>query len=330
MAFENLTNFITRQAEITKYNVKAHSPEILIGIGIVGVVTSTVLACRATVKANDILKERKENLEAFDKLAKDENVVDYSEEDLHNDIRTVNIQTGLKVVGLYLPAVTVGILGMSCFIKSNGIHREREASLAAAYASLDQLFKKYRQRAIAEYGEEIDKKLRTGSHQEKIETTYVDEDGKTKKRKETIDVVDGIDEEDFAEFFDDASPYWEKSGAYNDTFLARTQSTWNKVLYDRAKQNWERIGFVEWLEICRDLGISLSKEKIKKYKGWGWYVDLNDPNYQDVKIDFGFDERGFFRPRKPGQTDIPGMPIGYEKVYLLIPNIQCNIYSAIK
>ena len=40
-----------------KGKVEKHSPEILMGVGVVGVVTGTVMACRATLKLNDILEE---------------------------------------------------------------------------------------------------------------------------------------------------------------------------------------------------------------------------------------------------------------------------------
>ena len=44
----------------TKNGVQKHSPEILAGVGVVGVVASTVMACKATMKLNDILEESKE------------------------------------------------------------------------------------------------------------------------------------------------------------------------------------------------------------------------------------------------------------------------------
>ena len=44
----------------SKNVVQKHSPEILAGVGVVGVVASTVMACKATMKLNDILEESKE------------------------------------------------------------------------------------------------------------------------------------------------------------------------------------------------------------------------------------------------------------------------------
>ena len=44
----------------TKNGVQKHSPEILAGVGVVGTVASAVMACKATLKLDDILAETKE------------------------------------------------------------------------------------------------------------------------------------------------------------------------------------------------------------------------------------------------------------------------------
>ena len=42
---------------------KKYSPEILIGVGIVGTVVSGVMACKATLKVNDILDDSKDKID---------------------------------------------------------------------------------------------------------------------------------------------------------------------------------------------------------------------------------------------------------------------------
>lgn len=42
--------------------MKKHSPEILTGIGIAGMITTTVMAVRATPKALILIEEKKTNL----------------------------------------------------------------------------------------------------------------------------------------------------------------------------------------------------------------------------------------------------------------------------
>ena len=52
------------------FQVKKHSPEILVVVGVAGVVTSTVMACKATTKAGDILEEHKNQMNAIDQVVK--------------------------------------------------------------------------------------------------------------------------------------------------------------------------------------------------------------------------------------------------------------------
>lgn len=318
--FDKLADFIVRKTEVVKFNVKAHSPEILIGVGIAGMVTSTVLACRATLKADAILKERKETLKTFEECKDAEDLPEYTEEDLKNDTKVLNIQTGVKIAGLYAPAVVAGVLSAGCLLKSNGIHREREASWAAAYASLDQVFKKYRERNVKEHGEEADAKFRHNTRQE----TVVNEKGE----EEQVTVIDDIDDGDYSMLFDEASPYWEKNRHYNETFLLNAQATWNKTLRERALINIYGVGFVKLTEIYSDLGISLTPKKMKMWKDIGWVIDVNDPYYNPNAnpIDFGIGNM-IYRPRKPGTANCPDITPGYDPVFVVTPNPMGNIYT---
>ena len=85
----------------TKNGVQKHSPEILAGVGVVGVVASTVMACKATMKFNDILVESKETR---DKIREVESNPRYEEQYSHEDAKidlTINYtQTGLKIAKL--------------------------------------------------------------------------------------------------------------------------------------------------------------------------------------------------------------------------------------
>lgn len=322
MIFNNLITQLGKHAEVVKYEAKAHSPEILIGVGIAGMVASTVLACRATLKADAILKERKEDIKKCEDLANDENVPEYTEENLKADKRIINFKTGFKVACLFAPAVFSGVAGASLIVKSDNIHKERHASDMAAYAILGQTFKEYRERVVEKYGEEVDQKLRHGLRTEKIKN----EEGKL----EEVKILDGDTNkfEDYSEFFDESSPYWEKNRHYNETFLVNAQARWNKTLRERAEINFHGIGFVTLIEVYRDLGISLPPTKLKRWKDIGWCVDINDPYYnpKDCFIDLGIGDM-VLRPRRPGTTNCPDVIPGYDPVFVLTPNVQGNIYT---
>ena len=51
---------VSRFAAKAKFKLGKHSPEILMVVGAVGAVTSTVMACKATLKVNDILARSEE------------------------------------------------------------------------------------------------------------------------------------------------------------------------------------------------------------------------------------------------------------------------------
>ena len=53
---------VTRSFNKVGFQLKKHSPEILTGIGIAGMITTTFLAVRATPKALELIEEKKDEL----------------------------------------------------------------------------------------------------------------------------------------------------------------------------------------------------------------------------------------------------------------------------
>ena len=102
------------------FKVKKHSPEILVVVGVAGVVTSTVMACKATTKAGDILEEHKNQMNAIDQVVKMDRD-DYTEEDHKKDTTIVYTQTAIKFVKLYSPSIMIGVLSLGCIIYSHNI-----------------------------------------------------------------------------------------------------------------------------------------------------------------------------------------------------------------
>ena len=60
---KNLKEKMVKVYNKSEMKVRKYSPEILAGVGVVGVIASTVMACKATTKLNDILAESKEQLD---------------------------------------------------------------------------------------------------------------------------------------------------------------------------------------------------------------------------------------------------------------------------
>lgn len=209
-----------------------NSPQILLGLGIVGVITSTVLACKATLKVNDILDETKDTVNKINDTV-DLGKENYTSDDANKDLAIVYVQTGVKFVKLYAPAVIIGAVSLGFILKSNGILRARNAGMLAAYQTLDSIFKNYRGRVVDELGEAKDRQFRYGMVDEKVVTEEVDpETGKTKKVKSIVQKANlAGDESEYARFFDSYSVQWRKIPEYNLIFLNHAQKAANDMLY---------------------------------------------------------------------------------------------------
>lgn len=241
--------------------VQRSSPGLLLGAGIVGMVGTTILACRATLKMEEVLAEANDKLEQAKTLDHPE----YSETDRQKDIKLIRIQTGTKIVRLYAPAVILGGVSIVALTRSHNILTRRNAALTAAYAALEKGFSEYRARVVDKYGEEEDRNLRYGS--EKVEIIN-EETGK----KKTVTRVGPGEPSVYARFFDPFSPSWSKEPEYNLIFLKCQQSYANNLLKSR--------GHVFLNEVYDGLGIPRSKAGAVV----GWI--LSD-NKTDNFIDFG-------------------------------------------
>ena len=152
---------LTRTFNRTGLKLKKYSPEILLAAGTVGVVTSTVMACRATLKVEDIVDDAKQKIETIHRVVSDPTMTEkYSEEDSKKDLAIVYTQTAVKLIKLYGPSVALGMASLGCMISSNRILNKRNAALAAAYAAVDRSFKEYRGRVVERFGKQMDRGLR--------------------------------------------------------------------------------------------------------------------------------------------------------------------------
>lgn len=172
-------DLVASHANEGAYYIQKNSPTIMTVSGIVGMVGAAVLACRATAKLNDILDE---GLEKKTIIAKKMSQDGADEKDINKELAKVSTQTAVKVAGSYAPAVILGAASAGMILGSDHIMKKRDASLAAAYMTLDQAFKKYRENVKAEVGEEKEQDIRFGATKEKVEV--VDEETGKKKKVE--------------------------------------------------------------------------------------------------------------------------------------------------
>lgn len=136
---------------ISKFADK-HSPEILLGVGISGMITTTVLAVRATPKAVRTLDETKKRKQKL-KLNAGETIA--------------------AVWKFYIPAVITGGLSTACLIGSNTVNNRRNAALATAYAISETALKSYSEKVVEAIGEKKELAIREAVSKERMEENPV-------------------------------------------------------------------------------------------------------------------------------------------------------------
>lgn len=272
---QEIINKATRLLSSTQYQVKKHSPEILMVAGIAGTIVGTVLACKATTKISEIIEEKNKNVEDVHTCLED-NTKEYTEEDSKKDLTIIYAQTGVKLFKLYAPAIGVMALSFASIIAGHKVLKKRNVAIAAAYAAIDKGFKQYRKNVIEEFGEGVDQQMRFGLKSKEIKKK--DKDGKTVKEKEYyIDTegnpLDNISE--YARFFDASSDNFAKDPEYNMMFLRRQQDYANEMLKAR--------GHLFLNEVYDLLDIPRSKAG----QVVGWVYDKNGNTKGDNYVDFG-------------------------------------------
>ena len=292
----------------TKNGVQKHSPEILAGVGVVGTVASAVMACKATLKLNDILddcKETRDKIKAVEADPKYQN--EYTPEDAKKDLTVNYTQTAVKIAKLYAPAVILGSASLGCLLASNDILRKRNAALSAAYMTVDKSFKEYRSRVAERFGEEVEKEIRYNIKAQEIETIVANEDGSETVVMEEAKVMDPNLYSDYARFFDEANPNWQNDPEYNLMFLKSQQQYANDLLKSRGRL------FLN--EVYDMLGIDRSKAG----QVVGWTYNPKNPT-GDNFVDFGIYDMSKERVR--------AFVNGYEPNILLDFNVDGNVWDA--
>lgn len=152
--------------------MKKHSPEILTGIGIAGMITTTVMAVKATPKALILLEEKKDELDT-DRLEP-------------KDI----IKTAWPC---YIPAAVVGAISVFCLIGASSTNLRRNAALATAYTLSESTLKEYQEKVVETIGEKKEQSIRDSVSKDKMVKNPVREVILTESGGNTIcyDVLSG-------------------------------------------------------------------------------------------------------------------------------------------
>jgi hypothetical protein len=232
---------VTRSVGRTVLQTKANSPHIFFALGIAGVVTSGVLACRATLKLRETLDAIEADVDASEEL-KDP-----------KDKAYVYVRAGLQLGKLYGPSIIVGAVSIAALSGSHIQLTRRNTALMAAYATLQKAFEEYRTRVEEQLGSEKEQELYLGAKDEGK--------GKTKS------VVPG-NWSPYARFFDEACAEWKRDPELNRLYIQCQQNYLTQLLLTR--------GHVFLNEAYDALGLDRTREG--SVVGWVYPSETGD-NY---------------------------------------------------
>ena len=244
-----LSQRVARQLLIMRKN----SPRTMFVGGLLGMVGSTILACRATMKLEETMNEIEYEVE---------DVKTASNEDNRKDLAYVYGKSALRLVKLYGPSALLGVASVGALTGSHVTLTRRNVSLMSAYSALSVGFDQYRDRVREELGEKKETELHRG-----IITETKTENGKTKEVKSVNPNGMSV----YARWFDEESPNWTKFPEQNRVFIQVNQNYFNDILHAR--------GHVFLNEVYDHLGIRRSEAGAIV----GWVLNADGDNY----IDFG-------------------------------------------
>lgn len=301
-----ILNTASRAVHKAGFMFKKHSPEILVVAGVVGTVVSTVMACKATTKAQPIIEDDKTQIADLNDRIEDEEIV-LDEKEYKKEVAIIHTKTAVEVFKVYAPAVGVGLVSVTAILAGTNIFRKRNVALAAAYTAIDNSFKEYRGRVIERFGEELDRELKYNIKKKEIEEVVANEDGSEQVIKKTVDVIDTpFDYSEYAKCFDNGCKGWTKDPELNMLTLRQVQNYAN----DRLKAK----GWLLLNEVYDMLGIPRTKAGMVV----GWIYDEKHP-VGDNYVDFGI-----FNIHVPANRDFVN---GYERTIWLDFNVDGNIYE---
>lgn len=133
--------------------VVRRSPEILTGIGIAGMLTTTCLAVGATPKALKAIELKKEE-EQVEKLTKVEVV-----------------KTCWKY---YIPAAATAVVSTACLTLASRENLKRNAALATAYTLSETALREYKEKVVETIGEKKEQTIRDKIDKDRVEKNPVD------------------------------------------------------------------------------------------------------------------------------------------------------------
>lgn len=124
-----------------KFDLKAHAPELLTGVGIAGMIITAIFVGKSTLKCSEVLKDQE--MTTGEKLK--------------------------KVAPYYIPAIISGVGSAVCVVGSMSIQNKRNAALAAAASFAEMTLREYSNKVVEVIGEKKEQKIRDEIAKDRME-----------------------------------------------------------------------------------------------------------------------------------------------------------------
>ena len=141
LSLKNMTSDI-------KTTMVKNAPGILVGVGIVGMAGTTILAVKATPKAITLIEAKKKELEV---------------ESL------TPVETVKTTWKCYIPAAVTGVMSTACLIGASSVSARRNAALATAYNLTKVALNDYKDAVVETIGEKKEQVVRDTVAKKKVE-----------------------------------------------------------------------------------------------------------------------------------------------------------------
>lgn len=241
---------------------KKRSPEILTGLGIAGMITTTVLAVKATPKALYLIKEEKHK--------QDCELLEEANEKHQDNCAKIDKLKPVEVVKVawkpYIPAMLLGTASVACIIGANSIHVSRHAALYSAYKLSETALTEYKDKVKELVPEKKVKEIKQKLAEDKIDKA-IEKEPKVKDSESKV-IVSGEGDTWFVDPFT------------NRTFLSTTAKI------DAAVNKVNLLLMNDMFASLSDLYDSLGLETTSNSDDIGWCIDdgLIETDYSDAVV----------------------------------------------
>lgn len=267
-------SYLTRAIGAARLALKANAPTLMVAGGIVSMGAGTVIACKQTLKVEEVLSKHTPDLEKISK-AGDMNLQSYGVEVQRQDRVKVYTRAALDLGKVYAIPAVLWTGGATMVFGGHRMMLKRNATLAIAYTGLMKTFDTYRARVRDAFGSEADQAMYGGWEKREVVDPVTGE-------KETINSRDWESSagDPYNRIFEQgATTAWEPDLSINRMFISQQQKFMQQLL--------NRRGYLYLSEVYSALGFPESD--ISRVVGWK-VRSLPDGSRDIPFVDFGLDK----------------------------------------